>query len=53
MTKQDIINQVCERADLARSKAEEAVENVIDLIKGARAGRRGNFASIWYFSGSS
>jgi len=33
MTKQDIINQVCNRADLSRSKAEEAVETVIDLIK--------------------
>ena len=35
MTKQDIINKVCDRADLSRSKAEEAVETVIDLIKGA------------------
>ena len=35
MTIQDIINQVCDRAELARSKAEEAVETVIDLIKGA------------------
>ena len=35
MTKQDIINQVCNSADLSRSKAEEAVETVIDLIKDA------------------
>ncbi len=35
MTKQDIINQVCESADLPRSKAEEAVETVIGLIKDA------------------
>jgi integration host factor alpha subunit len=35
MTKQDIINQVSTRADLSRSKAEEAVETVIDLIKDA------------------
>jgi len=35
MTKQDIINQVCDNADLPRSKAEEAVETVIGLIKGA------------------
>ena len=35
MTKQDIINQVCENADLPRSKAEEAVETVIGLIKNA------------------
>ena len=35
MTKQDIINKVCDQADLSRSKAEEAVETVIDLIKGA------------------
>ncbi|MDP6477734.1 MAG: integration host factor subunit alpha [Nitrospinaceae bacterium] len=35
MTKQDIINQVSNRADLSRSKAEEAVETVIDLIKDA------------------
>ncbi|KMP10851.1 DNA-binding protein [Candidatus Nitromaritima sp. SCGC AAA799-C22] len=35
MTKQDIINQVCNRADLSRAKAEEAVETVIDLIKDA------------------
>ena len=33
MTKQDIINKVCENADLPRSKAEEAVETVIGLIK--------------------
>jgi nucleoid DNA-binding protein len=33
MTKQDIINQVSSRADLSRSKAEEAVETVIELIK--------------------
>ena len=33
MTKQDIINQVCDRADLSKSKAEEAVETVIGLIK--------------------
>ena len=33
MTKQDIINQVCDRASLSRAKAEEAVETVIDLIK--------------------
>ncbi|MDP6712718.1 MAG: integration host factor subunit alpha [Nitrospinaceae bacterium] len=35
MTKQDIINQVSNRADLSRSKAEESVETVIDLIKDA------------------
>ena len=35
MTKQDIINQVCDNADLPRSKAEEAVETVIGLIKNA------------------
>ena len=35
MTKQDIINQVCNNVDLPRSKAEEAVETVIGLIKGA------------------
>ena len=35
MTKQDIINQVCDNADLPRSKAEEAVETVIGLIKDA------------------
>ena len=35
MTKQDIINQVCDSADLPRSKAEEAVETVIGLIKNA------------------
>ena len=35
MTKQDIINQVCDSADLPRSKAEEAVETVIGLIKDA------------------
>ena len=35
MTKQDIINQVCDNADLPRSKAEEAVETVIGLIKTA------------------
>ena len=35
MTKQDIINQVCSRAELPRAKAEEAVETVIDLIKDA------------------
>ena len=35
MTKQDIINQVCDRADLSRSKGEEAVETVIDFIKNA------------------
>ncbi len=33
MTKQDIINQVSNRASLSRAKAEEAVETVIDLIK--------------------
>ena len=33
MTKQDIINQVCNKASLSRAKAEEAVETVIDLIK--------------------
>ena len=33
MTKQDIINEVCNTASLSRSKAEEAVETVIDLIK--------------------
>ena len=33
MTKQDIINQVSSRASLSRSKAEEAVETVIELIK--------------------
>jgi nucleoid DNA-binding protein len=35
MTKQDIINQVCSRADLSKSKAEEAVETVLGLIKNA------------------
>ena len=35
MTKQDIINQVCNSSDLSRSKAEEAVETVIGLIKDA------------------
>ena len=35
MTKQDIINQVCDNADLPKSKAEEAVETVIGLIKDA------------------
>jgi nucleoid DNA-binding protein len=38
MTKQDIINQVCDNADLPRSKAEEAVETVIGLIKDALGG---------------
>lgn len=33
MTKQDIINHVSEQASLSRSKAEEAVETVIELIK--------------------
>ncbi len=33
MTKQDIINHVSEHASLSRSKAEEAVETVIELIK--------------------
>ena len=51
MTKQDIINQVCENADLPRSKAEEAVETVIGLIKNALGeGRVGNFASVWHLS---
>ena len=33
MTKQDIINHVSQEASLSRSKAEEAVETVIKLIK--------------------
>ena len=33
MTKQDIINHVSEQASLSRTKAEEAVETVIELIK--------------------
>jgi len=33
MTKQDIINRVCNKAELSRAKAEEAVETVIELIK--------------------